>query len=102
MTADAPTKRGKPRRATKARGAGASGRALSENAPPRYYKRLGAILAQLRRDHDMRQADVEKATGIKQGRLSRWEAGERQVPVWALERLAAVYQTTVNAVLRQV
>ena len=53
----------------------------------------------LREDSDMRQEDVAKYLIMKRGVYQRYESGEREIPVWALIRLAELYHTSTDYIL---
>ena len=56
-------------------------------------------LYDLRIDHDKTQEDIANALGISQTNYSKYERGEIDIPVRALIRLAAIYQTSVDYIL---
>lgn len=53
----------------------------------------------LRIDKDLRQKDVAEYLHMQLEVYRRYEKGERELPVWALIRLAALYQTSTDYVL---
>lgn len=60
-----------------------------------YFQRI----ADLRIDHDLRQKDVAALLNMNPEVYRRYEKGEREIPVWALIRLAELYKTSVDYLL---
>ena len=56
-------------------------------------------LRDLREDHDLKQEEVAKLLGIQQTVYSRYERGERTIPLEHLVKLAEFYQVSVDALL---
>ena len=52
-----------------------------------YYRRI----RDLRTDHDLRQIDVAEFLGCHEGVYRRYENGVREIPLWALMKLAERY-----------
>ena len=53
----------------------------------------------LREDSDRTQQDVADYLVMQRGVYQRYESGEREIPVWALIKLAALYRTTTDYIL---
>lgn len=60
-----------------------------------YFQRL----ADLRTDRDLRQKDIAAILKMNPEVYRRYEKGEREIPVWALIRLADFYKTSVDYLL---
>lgn len=60
-----------------------------------YFKRL----ADLRIDHDKGQKEIAAYLNMNRQVYSRYERGERELPVWALIKLADLYQTSADYIL---
>ena len=60
-----------------------------------YFHRL----ADLRNDHDLKQKEVAAILNMDANVYSRYERGERELPVWALIKLAGYYQTSTDYIL---
>lgn len=53
----------------------------------------------LRIDRDLRQKDVADYLHMQLEVYRRYEKGERELPTWALIRLAELYQTSTDYIL---
>ena len=53
----------------------------------------------LRIDHDLRQRDVAEYLHMHLEVYRRYEKGEREIPVWALIKLAELYKTSTDYIL---
>ena len=60
-----------------------------------YFQRI----ADLRIDKDLRQKDVADILKMNPEVYRRYEKGEREIPVWALIKLADFYKTSVDYLL---
>ena len=60
-----------------------------------YFQRI----ADLRIDKDLRQKDVADILKMNPDVYRRYEKGEREIPVWALIKLADFYKTSVDYLL---
>ena len=60
-----------------------------------YYKRI----RDMRIDHDMRQKDVAEILGCHEGVYRRYENGSRDIPLWALIKLAELYNVSIDYLL---
>lgn len=56
-------------------------------------------LRDLREDHDLQQADIAKLLYTTQAQYSRYERGERELPVRHLMTLADFYDVTSDYIL---
>ena len=50
----------------------------------------------LREDHDKTQKDIAEYLIMKRGVYQRYESGRREIPAWALIKLADYYQTSTD------
>lgn len=53
----------------------------------------------LREDHDKTQNDIAEYLIMKRGVYQRYESGRREIPAWALIKLADYYQTSTDYIL---
>lgn len=53
----------------------------------------------LRDDSDRTQEDIAQYLVMKRGVYQRYESGEREIPVWALIKLADLYNTSTDYIL---
>lgn len=53
----------------------------------------------LRTDNDLRQKDVAEFLGCHEGVYRRYEKGLREIPLWALIKLAKQYDVSVDYLL---
>ena len=53
----------------------------------------------LREDNDKTQAAIAEYHTMKRGVYQRYESGKREVPVWALLKLADLYHTSTDYIL---
>lgn len=60
-----------------------------------YFQRIG----DLRSDHDLRQKDIAALLNLNTEVYRRYEKGERELPVWALIKLADYYHTSTDYLL---
>lgn len=60
-----------------------------------YFQRIG----DLRSDHDLRQKDIAALLNLNTEVYRRYEKGEREIPVWALIKLADYYHTSTDYLL---
>lgn len=60
-----------------------------------YFRRL----ADLRIDHDLKQKEVAALLNMDANGYSRYERGDREIPVWALIKLADYYHTSTDYIL---
>ena len=60
-----------------------------------YFKRLG----DLRIDHDLKIKQVAEYLNTHPNVYSRYEKGSREIPVWALIKLSALYQVSTDYIL---
>ena len=56
-------------------------------------------LTDLREDADLKQEVIAKLLGTSQTQYSRWERGEREIPVHHLVTLAMYYQVSTDYIL---
>ncbi|MGN0346332.1 MAG: helix-turn-helix domain-containing protein [Lachnospiraceae bacterium] len=56
-------------------------------------------LQDLRMDHDLRQQDVADILCCQRNVYRRYESGEREIPTWALVRLAEFYHVSTDYLL---
>lgn len=60
-----------------------------------YFRRI----ADTRIDRDIKQKEIAAELGLNVDVYRRYEKGQREIPVWALLRLADLYQTSVDYLL---
>ena len=60
-----------------------------------YFQRL----EDLRVDHDKTQAEIAAYLNMSRGVYWRYEKGLREIPVWALMKLAKLYGVPVDYIL---
>lgn len=60
-----------------------------------YFKRI----AELRTDHDKGQKEVAAYLNMSPVVYGRYERGEREIPAWALMKLADYYHTSTDYIL---
>ena len=60
-----------------------------------YFQRIG----DLRSDRDLRQKDIAVLLNLNTEVYRRYEKGEREIPVWALIKLADYYHTSTDYLL---
>ena len=53
----------------------------------------------LREDNDKTQQEIAEYLIMKRGGYQRYESGEREIPVWALVKLADFYHTSTDYIL---
>ena len=53
----------------------------------------------LREDSDKTQQDIDGYLVMKRGVYQRYESGDREIPVWALMKLAGLYHTSTDYIL---
>lgn len=53
----------------------------------------------LREDSDQTQETIAAYLVMKRGVYQRYESGEREIPVWALLKLADLYHTSTDYIL---
>lgn len=61
--------------------------------------RMGSFLAELRKEHEMTQAELGEKLGVTNKTVSRWETGSYMPPVEMLEELSNLYGLTINELL---
>ena len=60
-----------------------------------YFKRL----EDLRVDHDITQIEIAKYLNMNRNVYWRYERGEREIPVWAVIKLAQYYRVSTDYLL---
>lgn len=53
----------------------------------------------LREDNDKTQRDIAQYLTMRREVYRRYESGEREIPVWALIKLADLYHTSTDYIL---
>ena len=61
--------------------------------------KMGSFLAELRKEHEMTQAELGEKLGVTNKTVSRWETGNYMPPVEMLEELSTLYGLTINELL---
>ncbi|MCX4338520.1 MAG: helix-turn-helix transcriptional regulator [Lachnospiraceae bacterium] len=62
-------------------------------------KELRAIIRDLREDNDIKQKTVAEYLGVSQQSYSNYENGHREIPIWAVTKLANFYQVSIDYLL---
>ena len=62
-------------------------------------KKIGAFLAQLRKDSDLTQEQLGEQLGVTNKTVSRWENGNYLPPVEMLQSMSTLYGLTINEIL---
>ena len=61
--------------------------------------KMGSFLSELRKEHDLTQAELGERLGVTNKTISRWETGTYMPPVEMLEQLSIMYDLTINELL---
>lgn len=61
--------------------------------------KMGSFLSELRKEHNMTQAELGEKLGVTNKTVSRWETGSYMPPVEMLEELSNLYGLTINELL---
>lgn len=61
--------------------------------------KMGSFLSELRKDHNLTQAELGEKLGVTNKTISRWETGTYMPPVEMLEQLSDLYDLTINELL---
>ena len=61
--------------------------------------KMGRFLSELRKDHNLTQAELGEKLGVTNKTISRWETGTYMPPVEMLEALSNMYGLTINELL---
>jgi len=67
----------------------------------RFFKELGARIAELRKEHDLTQTQLAQRLGFAQQTLAHYEVGRLRVAASMLPGLAQILGTTVEALIGQ-
>lgn len=59
-------------------------------------------LRDLREDSDKTQQDIADYLNMHRSVYRRYESGEREIPVWALEKLADLYNTSIDYIVGRI
>ncbi len=62
-------------------------------------EKMGGFLAELRKEHNLTQAELGEKLGVTNKTVSRWETGNYMPPVEMLEELSNMYGMTINELL---
>lgn len=62
-------------------------------------KRIGAFLAQLRRERNLTQEQLGTELGVSNKTISRWENGNYMPPIDMFQALSAFYDVSINELL---
>lgn len=60
-----------------------------------YFRRI----RDLREDHDKSQQEIAEYLHMQRSVYRRYESGEREIPVWAVIKLAELYQVSTDYLL---
>lgn len=61
--------------------------------------KMGSFLAELRKEHNLTQAELGEKLGVTNKTISRWETGNYMPPVEMLAELSNMYSMTINELL---
>ena len=61
--------------------------------------KMGSFLQELRKEHNLTQAEMGDKLGVTNKTISRWETGNYMPPVEMLEMLGNLYGLTINELL---
>ena len=61
--------------------------------------KIGSFLAELRKEHNLTQAELGEKLGVTNKTISRWETGNYMPPVEMLKELSNMYDITINELL---
>ena len=61
--------------------------------------KMGSFLQELRKEHNLTQAELGDKLGVTNKTISRWETGNYMPPVEMLEMLGNLYGLTINELL---
>jgi transcriptional regulator with XRE-family HTH domain len=64
-----------------------------------FFERLGAHVAELRKQQDITQVEMAKALGVSQQTINSYEVGRRRIPVSALATLARTLGVSLEELL---
>ncbi len=62
-------------------------------------KELRTIIRNLREDQDIKQKTIAEYLGVSQQSYSNYENGHREIPIWAVTKLANFYQVSIDYLL---
>lgn len=62
-------------------------------------KELQEIIRDLREDHDLKQKTVADHLGVSQQTYSNYENGNREIPIWVVQKLSAYYKVSTDYLL---
>ena len=61
--------------------------------------KMGSLLAELRKERNLTQAELGEKLGVTNKTISRWETGNYMPSVEMLEELSTMYGMTINELL---
>ena len=61
--------------------------------------KMGSFLAELRKEHNLTQAELGEKLGVSNKTISRWETGTYMPPVEMLAELSELYGLTINELI---
>lgn len=64
-----------------------------------FFVRLGARVAELRKDHGITQVQMAEALNVSQQTINSYEVARRRIPVTALPVLAQLFEVSVDELL---
>ncbi|MCM1124249.1 MAG: helix-turn-helix domain-containing protein [Eubacterium sp.] len=62
-------------------------------------KELYEIIRDLREDRDIKQKTVAEYLNVSQQAYSNYENGHREIPIWAITKLAEYYEVSIDYLL---
>lgn len=55
-----------------------------------------------RRRHNLTGADLAKMLGVNKSQISRWETGQRQIPLWMEKFLECLDRTLAGSAIKNI
>lgn len=72
---------------------------MAERSLNKKMKELRTIIKDLREDKDIKQKTIAEYLGVSQQSYSNYENGHREIPIWAVTKLASFYQVSIDYLL---
>lgn len=64
-----------------------------------YFRALGVLIAQLRKEHGLTQAELARALGVSQQTVFAYELGDRRVTIFILAKLSRVFSVSAGQLM---
>ncbi len=68
----------------------------SDGAKIRLYVAIGAAIKEQRKVHGLSRDQLAEAVGVSSSSIEKYETGVCAVPVWALDRIADVFDVKLD------